>query len=122
MFFPSHGWTSTINSSTKKNENIPFGSIEKKGNGATPMTKKGNGFTPATTRNQYLCASVKKVGTFSLVLKSKQMTSHFWQRNSPNNIVEDEVRPEDAVGVRQGFGVPELAGVAVKDEVRPGGL
>ncbi|KAJ0966670.1 hypothetical protein J5N97_023587 [Dioscorea zingiberensis] len=61
---PSHGRTSTINSSTKKNENIPFGSIEKKGNGATPMTKKGNGFTPATTRNQYLRTSVKKVGTF----------------------------------------------------------
>ncbi|KAH7669520.1 Plus-end-directed kinesin ATPase protein [Dioscorea alata] len=44
---PSAGRTGSINSSTKKNENIRFGSMEKKLNNATPMTKKGIGFTPA---------------------------------------------------------------------------
>lgn len=44
---PSAGRTGSMNSSTKKNENIHFGSMGKKGNNATPMTKKGVGFTPA---------------------------------------------------------------------------
>ncbi|KAM0942057.1 putative plus-end-directed kinesin ATPase [Dioscorea sansibarensis] len=56
---PSAGRTGSINSSTKKNENLHFGSMEKKGNNATPMTKKGIGCTPAAYGS-----SVRKVRHF----------------------------------------------------------
>lgn len=54
---PSAGRTGSMNSSTKKNENIHFGSMGKKGNNATPMTKKGVGFTPAAYGRYYHCNS-----------------------------------------------------------------